>query len=123
MEQREMPFPYGLPALRWVCEEDVKQWSSWRDAVIWCWENRPHKSGEHGDQIMFRHFAQRMFGLRCHAPHTTRWLRPTTKAPMDLPPDMAPALEAFTGWRGLTQYMTRRLKVNAMEELQARMAA
>ena len=123
MEQREMPFPYGLPVSRWVEGGVVGTWQSWRDAVIWCWDNRPHKSREHGDQIMFRHFAQRMFGLRCHAPHISRWLNADSKAPMDLPIDLAPALEAFTGWRGLTQYMTRRLKVNAMEELQARMAA
>jgi hypothetical protein len=120
MRQAEMPFPTVLQSPRWVEPEQVKQWQSWREAVLWCWENRVRHGNEHGDQVMFRHFARKMFDISCHAPHITRWVKRETKGPMDLPVDLKPAFEVFTGWRGLTQYQARIVNVAIVEELQAR---
>jgi hypothetical protein len=76
-----------------------------------------------GDQATFRHFARKFFNLRCHAPHITRWVKRNTKGPMDLPVDLKPAFEIFTGWRGLTQYQARIVNVTIFEEAQARLSA
>lgn len=46
-----------------------------------------------------------------------------TKAPMDLPPDLIPSFEAFTGWRGITQYMAGIGNTTVMEQVIAEMAA
>lgn len=120
MEQREMAFLYPLPKAEWVEPAMVKQWASWRDAVLWCWEHRPDRGqNETGDQTMFRQFAKRQYGLDCHAPHISRWLNRRTKAPMDMPVDLKPAFENFTGWRGLTQYVARIGGVTIFEEVQA----
>lgn len=124
MKQREMPFYAAVPRSDWVDVAEVKAWPSWRDAVLWCWANRPHRGmNEQGDQSTFRHFCETAYGLAIHAPHVSRWVNPTSKAPMDLPPDLVAAFEAFTGQRGLTQWFARTSKVTVLEELQARNAA
>ena len=121
--QREIFIPYNLPALRWVDNETVKNWTSWREAVIWCWDNRELGEGDDiGDQVMFRRFAMQFYGKKMHAPHMSRWFNKHTKAPMDMPQDLAHAFEGFTGWRGLTQYFNRSVKATCLEELQARAA-
>lgn len=123
-KQREMPFPTAIPSPVWAPEEEVRRWASFRDAVLWCWENRPNRhSTELGDQAMFRQMCQRHFGLDCHAPHISRWVNPRTKAPMNLPQDLEAAFETFTGWRGLTQWHARSKAVTVLEEMQARFAA
>lgn len=121
--QREMPFFTDLRALQWVDSETVRSWTTWRDAVLWCWEHRTNGEGkELGDQAMFRHFAAKLFKQRIHAPHISRWVNPHTRAPMDLPQDLVPAFETFTGWRGLTQRFARTVGATVLEELQARAA-
>jgi hypothetical protein len=122
--QAEMLFPTVLERPRWVDRKTVESWNSWRDAVLWCWANRPDRcQGEQGDQAMFRHLCKRHFSRECHAPHVSRWVSERSNAPMDLPPDLKPAFEAFTGWRGLTQYAARLVGVSIFEEVQARLTA
>jgi hypothetical protein len=116
--QQEMPFLYPLPQPQWVQQAVLKGWTSWREAVLWCWENRPDRGqGELGDQSMFRQLCKRQYGVDCHAPHISRWFNRRTKAPMDLPVDLKPAFEVFTGWRGLTQYAARLSDVTIFEEM------
>lgn len=120
--QREM-YPTPLPALRWVDKQTVQQWTSWRDAVLWCWQNRGSGNGnEQGDQIMFRMYAMKFFGEKAHAPHISRWFNKDTDAPMDLPNRLAAAFESFTGWRGLSQWFNKTAQLTVLEELQARSA-
>lgn len=110
--QREMPFLDALPKSSWVANSIVTGWQTYRDAVVWCWQNRRRNSrDEIGDQSMFA----RSSGA--HRPHVSRMLNPGTKAPMDLPPDLAPSFEAFTGWRGLTQYMAKIGHTTVMEQV------
>lgn len=124
MDQSEFFFPRAVAKPQWVDVETVKAWGTWRDAVLWCWEHRPHRGmNESGDQSTFRHFCERDYKVRVHAPHVSRWVNPATKAPMDLPPDLVSAFEEFTGWRGLTQFFNRKAKATVLEEMQARMAA
>lgn len=116
--QREMPFFQPLGKAEWAPDSDVTGWKSYRDAVLWCWENRPHRGmNEPDDQAMFARHA----GV--HAPHMSRYVNRRTKAPMDLKPDLIPAFEAYTGWRGITQYLARHAKATLMEEVIARRAA
>jgi hypothetical protein len=122
--QREMPWHAQIPASQWVPGSVVSSWKSWREAVLWCWENRPDRHmSDAGDQATFRHFCAKYYGQKVYAPHVSRWVNPKTKAPMDLPPDLVEAFETFTGHRGLTQFFNRRAKCHVVEELQARMAA
>jgi len=122
--QREFFFPYALPKSKWVDAAEVTTWEAWREAVLWCWENRPVQSMQkNGDQSTFRHYCEKEYGLRVHAPHVSRWLNRDTDAPMDLPPDFVSAFESFTGWHGLTQFFNRKAKTTCLEEMQARLAA
>jgi hypothetical protein len=122
--QREFFFPYALPKAKWVEASQVAEWATWREAVLWCWENRPEQSMQkNGDQSTFRHYCEKEYSLRVHAPHVSRWLNRDTDAPMDLPPDFVSAFETFTGWHGLTQFFNRKAKTTCLEEMQARFAA
>lgn len=124
MSQREMPFFTEVPPAEWVAHEVVSNWATWREAVLWCWKHRPYRGmNETGDQATFRHYCAKVYRLPVHAPHVSRWVNPTTKAPMDLPPDLVAAFESFTGYRGLTQFFARKAKCTVFEEMQARFAA
>jgi len=116
--QREMPFLESLPKAAWVPSAIVTGWTDYRSAVIWCWLNRARNSRcEIGDQAMFA----RASGA--HRPHVSRYFNRGTKAPMDLPPDLVPSFEAFTGWRGITQYMAGIGNTTVMEQVIAQRAA
>lgn len=124
VEQTEIFIPFELRKARWVDPAVVQSWSRWRDAVLWCWQNRVNGTGnDDGDQAMFRMFCLRYFKTRVHAPHVSRWFNPKTKAPMDMPTDLVAAFEAYTGWRGTTQRFNRAAHTTCMEEVQARFAA
>ena len=124
MYQSEISIPRLVRNPSWVDAETVKSWPTWRDAVLWCWENRPDRGmNEIGDQATFRLLCVRAYKINVHAPHVSRWVNPLTKAPMDLPPDLVSAFEEFTGWHGLTQFFNRKAKTTCLEEMQARMAA
>ena len=116
--QREMPFLESLPKASYVRDAVVTGWETYRDAVLWCWANRSRNSrDEIGDQAMFARAAD------MHSPHVSRCVRPCSKAPMDLPPDYLAAFEAFTGWRGVSQYLARRGQLTLMEQVIAQRAA
>lgn len=122
--QRAFFFPHSLPKAKWVEGAEVATWGTWRDAVLWCWENRPIQSKKrNGDQSTFRHYCESVYGLNVHAPHVSRWLNRDTNAPMDLPLDLVGPFESFTGWHGLTQFFNRKAKTTCLEEMQARLAA
>jgi hypothetical protein len=113
--QTEMPFLLQLDRAQWVQQDIVNSWKSYREAVMWCWANRPFNRGmnEVYDQAM----CARVIG--CHAPHFSRFVNPLTKSPMDLKPDLVPTFEAYTGWRGITQYNAKLGSTTLLEELQA----
>ena len=111
--QREIPAFAVYPAPRWVDPEVVKAWQSYRDAVLWCWENQLHHVGNY-EQARQTAFANRA-GL--HAPHASRCLRRDSKAPMLLPDRCVNAFESFTGWRGVRQWQLRDADLTAMEQV------
>lgn len=126
MQQTEIFIPYVLNKAKWVDESEVKEWASWRDAVVWCWENQRYhvlKKQNDGVQVLFRSHCKQFYGLEPHGPHVSRWLKADSKAPMDMPPEYVAAFESFTGWRGLTQFFNRKAKTTCLEEMQARLAA
>ena len=113
--QREMPFFRLLENAQWVPDSIVTGWASYHKAVMWCWANRPKNKGknEPDDQAMFARNA----GL--HVPHMSRCVNEKTKAPMDFKPDYIPEFEAYTQWRGVTQYLMRNACVTSMEQVMA----
>lgn len=111
--QREMPFFMKTEQSRFVDSETVEGWSSYREAVVWCWENRSKGKGmnDRNDQAMFaRHSG-------AYTSHMSRFVSPVSKAPMDMHPDLIPSFEGYTGWRGITQYLAKRSGVTLMEEV------
>lgn len=116
--QREIPIFGMLATSKWVSPETVAGWVSYRDAVVWCWHNRPHRGlNDPDDQALFARHA----GV--HAPHMSRYVSPHSKAPMDMKPDLIPAFEAYTGHRGVTQYLAKQGEITPMEQVIAEKAA
>jgi hypothetical protein len=112
MTQLEMPWLMALKQARWVDQAIVDSWTSYREAVMWCWENRPKRGkNDPQDQRMAAYY------LGCHPPHFSRYVNPKTKSPMDLPPDMDGAFQGYTGWRGIDQYNAKRKELTIMEEV------
>lgn len=113
MKQREMSFFMTVGGkTRFAPVDVVRSWSSYRDAVLWCWANRPHRGmNEPNDQAMF----SRLAGV--HAPHMSRYVSPCSGAPMDLKSDLIPEFEAYTGWHGITQYIAMSSSLTIMEEV------
>jgi hypothetical protein len=113
MQQIEMPWLQALNGAKWVDQEIVDSWQSYRDAVIWCWENRPKNKGmnEPHDQSMCAH----QCGI--YPSHFSRSVRRDSKAPMDLDYDCAGPFQAYTGWRGIDQYMAKRHNLTLFEEI------
>lgn len=101
--QREMPWLALIENARLVDDSIVTGWKTYREAVIWCWANRPARGkSDPDDQAMFA----RLVGM--HAPHMSRCVNPMTPAPMDLKPDFLDEFEAYTGWRGVSQWLHRK---------------
>lgn len=117
--QREMPFLQELKQAEYIDASYVDGFSSYRDAVLFCWENRRKGKGmvERLDQAL----CASIIGL--HAPHFSRCVNRKTKSPMDLKTDLLPAFEAYTGNRAVTQYLSKITSTTSLEEIQARMAA
>lgn len=116
--QREIPIFGILSAARWVPAETVAGWASYREAVVWCWANRPARGlNEPMDQALFAS------NCNVHAPHMSRYVSAHSKAPMDLKPDLISDFEAYTGWRGVTQYLAKQGRITPMEQVIAEKAA
>ena len=112
--QREMPFYKALSAPQFVQKSVVDEFTCYRDAVIWCWENRVNTgAGEKVDQALLAN----LLGLPTS--HMSRCLNRDAKAPMNLNPDLASDFEAFTGWKAITQFIASRAQVTFIEEMQA----
>jgi hypothetical protein len=114
-QQKEMPWLMQLEQANWVDQSVVHSWKSYREAVMWCWRNRPANRGR--NEVYDQAMCARVLG--CHAPHFSRFVNPNTKSPMDLKPDLVPAFEAYTGWRGITQYQAKVGAITLLEEIQA----
>jgi hypothetical protein len=119
MHQLEMPWLQALNSAKWVDQLIVDSWQSYRDAVIWCWANRPKNKGlnEPKDQALCANYC----GI--HPPHFSRAVNPNSKAPMDLNPDCAGPFQGYTGWHGIDQYLAKRHAKTILEEIQDRRRA
>jgi len=116
--QMEMPWMQGLIEVRFVEAGIVKSWASKRDAIKWCWDNRPKRGkNEPEDQSMCAH------NIGMHASHLSRCLNPRTKSPMDMQSQYVKAFEQYTGWRGVSQWEMRDRGLTIMEEVIAARAA
>jgi|SRR6185437_10819905 len=110
--QAEMPFFALLPKVQFAPLHEVEKFESYRDAVVWVWENRAQKRG---DQIADQAVCARYLGL--YAPHMSRYVRRHSKSPMKLDPDVVPAFEAFCGWNAISQFMARKKQFTLLEQV------
>lgn len=120
MRQREMSLLAQLVHADYVATEIVRSWKSYREAVVWCWWNQRHHIGlkDTRRQLLFAEAA----GV--HPPHMSRCVKPNSKAPMNLDPNVVPEFEAFTGWRGVSQWLALDGRQTLMEQIiQERAAA
>jgi hypothetical protein len=116
-DQREMPFFKHLKAPRFAPQSVIAGFGSYRDAVVWSWENRVNVgAGEKMDQAM----CANLLGL--HTPHMSRCVNRDSSAPMNLSPDYLPSFEAFCGWYAVSQYIASRAQMTFMEQVLAERA-
>lgn len=108
-----MPLLKDLGPAQWVPDAEVEKWKTYRDAVVWCWQNQRHYIGmnETARRTLFANHA----GM--HAPHASRCFKSDAKAPMDLPQRCINAFETFTGWRGVRQFQLRDAELTSMEHM------
>jgi hypothetical protein len=116
--QREMPFATMLTQPRFAPQNTVDSFDSYRDAVVWCWENRVNVgAGEKMDQAMCANL------LNLHTPHMSRCVNRDSSAPMNLSPDYLPDFEAFCGWRAVSQFIASKAQMTFMEQVIAERSA
>jgi hypothetical protein len=107
-----MPFYGTLKPPQFAPGRSVEGFESYREAVIWCWENRVNSgAGEKLDQSL----CANQIGL--HTPHMSRCVNRFSNAPMNLSPDLVPGFEAFCGWRAVSQYMAKVSQLTFMEQV------
>jgi len=113
MRQREMALVAKLVEARYVDADIVRSWNSYREAVVWCWLNQRLHIGtkDARRQILFADAA----GV--HPPHMSRCVKPVSRAPMNLDPNVIPEFEAFTGWRGVSQWQAMNGDHTLMEQV------
>jgi len=110
--QREMPLIGAMPSVKFAPQEVVRGFASYREAVIWCWQNRPcHGLREADDQSL----CARVLGM--HPPHLSRCVNPESKAPMSLPPDYLTDFESYTGWKAASQYVAAKADMTILEQV------
>lgn len=108
--QREMFFPRVLKQPIRAPQKVIDSFASYRDAVVWCWQNRVDTGcGEKVDQSICAN------ELGIHTPHMSRYVKPDSKAPMKLDPDYIRAFEAYTGWKAITQWNCKTSDIHPME--------
>lgn len=109
-----MPFVATLKQPQFAPQSVVDSFASYRDAVIWCWDNRANVgAGEKMDQAM----CANMLGM--HTPHMSRCVNRDTNAPMNLNPDLVADFEAFCGWYAVSQYLASKRQFTFMEQVLA----
>lgn len=112
MTQRQMPFLTILQPPQFAGQRTVNDFATYRDAVIWCWQNRPYRGlREPDDQAL----CARQIGL--HVPHMSRCVNPASKAPMSLNPDLLQAFENYTGWKAASQFVALRSNMTVLEQV------
>ncbi|EJN06462.1 hypothetical protein [Herbaspirillum sp. YR522] len=113
-----MGFFKGLQKPRWAPQSVVSQFASYRDAVIWCWENRlNHGAGEKVDQAI----CANAIGLP--TPQMSRCVKKDSHAPMCLPAEYLADFEAFCGWRAASLFLASRMQLTFLEQvMEERMA-
>jgi len=110
--QREMPFHTTLTPPKFATKRVIDSFGSYREAVIWCWENRMNSgAGEKADQAM----CANQIGL--HTPHMSRCVNKASQAPMNLNPDHLTGFEAFCGWRAASQFIASQAQFTLLEQL------
>lgn len=108
--QREIFIPQQVLMPQRAADSVIEKFASYRDAVLWCWENRVNTGlGEKTDQAIFANF------VGMHSPHMSRCVNPNTKAPMDMPIDHKSDFERYTGWLAITQWLCKRDGITPME--------
>lgn len=118
---RDFGFMQQLPSLQdavFIDDSVIKIFSNYRDAVLWCWENRPSNRGMNA--VAEQSFFCANFGYT--PSHFSRCVNRHTKAPMELKPDFIPTFEAWTGNRAVTQYLNSINSITSLEEIQQRRA-
>lgn len=111
-KQREMPFTTALTQPKLAPQHVIDSFTSYRDAVVWTWENRVNVgAGERMDQAL----CANLIGM--YTPHMSRCVSRDSSAPMNLPVDLFPELEAYCGWYAIRQYIASRAQWTFMEQV------
>jgi len=111
-KQREMGFLAGLGRPKFAPQQVVAAFGSYREAVIWCWENRINVgAGERVDQAI----CANAIGLS--TPQMSRCVKRDSHAPMSLPADYLGDFEAFCGWRAASQFLAGRAQLTFLEQV------
>ena len=95
---------------KFVPQNVVDAFPSYREAVVWCWTNRRDVGeGEKIDQSL----CANKIGLP--TPQMSRCVKPHSNAPMNLPPDLLKDFQKYTGWNAVSQYLASRSGLTIME--------
>jgi hypothetical protein len=97
---------------QFVPQSVVDGFTSYRDAVLWCWKNRKASTN---DEKLDQSLCANKIGL--YTPHMSRCVDPNSKAPMNLPPDLAAAFEGYTGWNAIIQYIAKIARMTIVEQI------
>lgn len=111
--QREMPFYRPMVAPKFAPNYVIDSFTCYRDAVVWCWDNRGEGSG---DEDMDQAICARLLGIP--KSHLNRSVKRDSKAPMNLNPDVYKEFQALCGWRAISQWHARKEQLTFMEEAQ-----
>ena len=112
MKQREIPIMNTVETPKYAPADVVAKFQTYRDAVVWCWANRPcHGMREDMDQAL----CAKTIGL--HVPHMSRCVNPSSKSPMQLNPDYLDAFETYTGWKAASQWIAAKSHMTVLEQV------
>lgn len=117
--QKDFGGLFSLKDAVFIDDSQVDSFASYRDAVIWSWQNR--RDGYGMNDKTLQSWICSNFG---YIPsHFSRAVNDFTKSPMDLKADFIATFEAITGNRAVTQYLSKITQITPLEQIQARRAA
>lgn len=113
-----MPFvaevrkPEPRPAPEFADKQVVHGFKSYREAVLWVWENRKSRRFKEAyDQSVCAS------EIDLYASHMSRCVNPDAAAPMNLSPDHLKKFQEYCGWHAVSQYLAHTAQFTLMEEI------
>lgn len=117
--QKDFGGLFSLKDALFIDDVTVDSFDSYRDAVLWSWNNR--RDGYGMNDKTLQSWICSNFGYT--PSHFSRAVNEFTKSPMDLKADFIATFESITGNRAVTQYLSKLTQTTSLEQIQARRAA